>query len=295
MLLQRKGRGPFLSYTYPHGFIKFQIIISRINQLGNRPRPPTRVMATHQRAPSVANEHLMTVICAGNGHPTPLPLASSIRAWSTPPDVIKHNYDCHPLTCSRSWILEGWPTQQEKELLSQHLPSQHRHSDIHSSLLHLSWTEVYMMSPTEKEVPKYCPTVVGPVDQEPVLPLVSILFRRACHGSCANPRTEEAVTAPFGISLFSIPRGWMRHPVGRKANSFLFTHPSRSNSNQAYKETPFLWREEVRLRPLSNTDSAVFWTLAQGIPSQMRNDEQIICLPQSTLFLQGMGRKTFSM
>ena len=99
-----------------------------------------------------------------------------------------------------------------------------------------------------RSICKYCPTVVGPVDQEPVLLLVSILFRRACHGSRANPRTEEAVTAPFGISLFSIPRGWMRHPVGRKANSFLFTDPSRSNSNQAYKETlPFYCAKKLGL------------------------------------------------
>ena len=73
-----------------------------------------------------------------------------------------------------------------------------------------------------RSICKYCPIAFGPDDQEPVLPLGLILLRRTCHGSCANPQDEDAFTALFGISLFSIPRGWMRHSVGRKTKSFLF-------------------------------------------------------------------------
>ena len=86
-----------------------------------------------------------------------------------------------------------------------------------------------------RSICKYCPIAFRRVDQEPVLPLRLILLRRACHGSCCNPQDEDAFTASFGISLFSIPRLWMRHSVGRKTNFFLFTFTCRSNSNQAYK------------------------------------------------------------
>ena len=88
-----------------------------------------------------------------------------------------------------------------------------------------------------RSICKYCPIAFRRVDQEPVLPLLAILLRRACHGSCSNPQDEEAATAPFGILLFSIPRGWMRHSVGRKTNSFLFTFTRRSNPYKAYKKT----------------------------------------------------------
>ena len=44
-----EGGAPFLSYTYPHGFIKFKIVISRINRLRNRPRSPTSVITTSHR------------------------------------------------------------------------------------------------------------------------------------------------------------------------------------------------------------------------------------------------------
>ena len=81
--------------------------------------------------------------------PHPTPLAYSIRSWPTTRDVTENNYCCCSLTYSKSWNLEWWPTQQENKFLSRHLPSQHRYSDIHSILLHLSWTEVYMMSPTD--------------------------------------------------------------------------------------------------------------------------------------------------
>ena len=82
-----------------------------------------------------------------------------------------------------------------------------------------------------RSICKYCPIAFGRVDQEPVLPLRLILLRRACHGSCCNPQDEDAFTASFGISLFSIPRGWMRHSVGRKTNSFLFKFNCRFNSS----------------------------------------------------------------
>ena len=78
-------------------------------------------------------------------------------AWSTPRDVTENYYSCCPLRFSRSWNLEWWPTQRENESISRHLPSQHCHSDIHSTLLHLSWTEVDRMSPTENERSKVSP------------------------------------------------------------------------------------------------------------------------------------------
>ena len=82
-----------------------------------------------------------------------------------------------------------------------------------------------------RSICKYCPMLCWAADQEPWLPEVLTLFRRACHGWHPSDRVkvEEAVTAPFGISLFSIPRGWMRHSVGRKTNS-LFTLTCSSNS-----------------------------------------------------------------
>ena len=45
--------------------------------------------------------------------------------------------------------------------------------------------------------------------QEPEVPGPWALLRRACHGShpADDIQVEEAVTALFGISLFSIPRG----------------------------------------------------------------------------------------
>ena len=81
-----------------------------------------------------------------------------------------------------------------------------------------------------RSICKYCPMRFRRADQEPVLPLVWILLRRANHGSCVLPY-EEAVTALFGISLFSIPRGWMGHSVGRKTNYSLFTVTCRSDPN----------------------------------------------------------------
>ena len=110
-----------------------------------------------------------------------------------------------------------------------------------------------------RSICKYCPLANGrDDDQEPQLELVSLLLRRACHGS--HPKDEDAFTASFGISLFSIPRGWMRHSVGRKTNFFLFTFTCRNRLFYWWlqRDSPLLWREEVRIRSLSNTNSAVF-------------------------------------
>ena len=84
-----------------------------------------------------------------------------------------------------------------------------------------------------RSICKYCPMLFWRTDQEPVLPLVWILFRRANHGSCVLPY-EEAVTALFGISLFSIPRAWMGHSVGRKKNYSLFTVTCTSDPNAEF-------------------------------------------------------------
>ena len=54
-----------------------------------------------------------------------------------------------PLDMLQVMELQWWPAQRENESIWRHLPSQNRYSDIHSILLHLSWTEVYMMSPTD--------------------------------------------------------------------------------------------------------------------------------------------------
>ena len=82
-----------------------------------------------------------------------------------------------------------------------------------------------------RSICKYCPIALGLDDQEPLLPLARTLLRRACHGSYPELQNEDAFTASFGISLFSIPRGWMRHSVGRKTNSFLFKFNCRFNSS----------------------------------------------------------------
>ena len=88
-----------------------------------------------------------------------------------------------------------------------------------------------------RSICKYCPTAFEPVDQQPALPILWILLRRACHASCRDAQDEDAFTASFGISLFSIPRGWMRHSVGRKTNSFSFKITRRKIFNQACKKT----------------------------------------------------------
>ena len=100
----------------------------------------------------------------------------------------------------------------------------------------------------------------------------------------------------------------MRHSVGRKANSFLFKFTGRINSNQVYKKTlrfygakklglDFYRIQIARSSQLVGYISHMncYITLAQDIPSQIRDDEQIICLPQLNLFLQDMGRKVCSM
>ena len=100
----------------------------------------------------------------------------------------------------------------------------------------------------------------------------------------------------------------MQHSVGRKTNFFLFKFTCRINSNQAYRKTLRFYgakrlsldlyriqiaRSSELVGHISRLNCSI--TLAQGIPSKIRDDEQIICLPQSSLFLQDMGRKMFSM
>ena len=80
-----------------------------------------------------------------------------------------------------------------------------------------------------RSICKYSPIAFWRVHQTPAYPLASTLLRRACHGMVRDLKYEDAFTASFGISLFSIPRGWMRHSVGRKTNS-LFTLTCSSNS-----------------------------------------------------------------
>ena len=82
-----------------------------------------------------------------------------------------------------------------------------------------------------RSICKYCPMLFRRANQEPALPLVWILLRRACHGSYPDEKDEEPVTALFGIFLFSIPRAWMGHSVGRKTNYSLFTVTFRSDPN----------------------------------------------------------------
>ena len=72
-----------------------------------------------------------------------------------------------------------------------------------------------------RSICKYCPIAFWRVDQEPELPLFWILLRRACHGSYPDFHEEDAFTASLSISLFSIPRAWIRHSVGRNTNSYL--------------------------------------------------------------------------
>ena len=69
-----------------------------------------------------------------------------------------------------------------------------------------------------RSICKYRPIAFWRVHQAPTLALVLLLLRRACHGSYFELQDEDAFTASFGISLFSILRGWMRHSVGRKTD-----------------------------------------------------------------------------
>ena len=99
-----------------------------------------------------------------------------------------------------------------------------------------------------RSICKYSPIAFWRVHQTPAYPLVSTLLRRACHGMVRDLKYEDAFTASFGISPFSIPRGWMRHSVGRNTNSFLFSFTCWRNSNQVYKGQGF----ECRWRYVKN-------------------------------------------
>ena len=151
-----------------------------------------------------------------------------------------------------------------------------------------------------RSICKYCPVAFWRADQEPELPLFSILFRRACHGSYpAGVQDEDAFTASFGISVFSIPWGWMRHSVGRNTNSFLFTSLNETLRFYGARRLVLdLYRIQIArssklARCISRLNCSL--TLAQGMPSQISDVEKIMALQQSRFFLQGMGRKMFSM
>ena len=147
-----------------------------------------------------------------------------------------------------SWNLEWWPTQRENVDFTaftfttplfwysfQFAPFELNRSlyDVtHSYDEGLPWVAILFTTLSfPRSICKYCPIPFWLVDQDPTLARLWKLLRRASHGSNHDPRDEEAVTAPFGILLFSIPRGWMRHSVGRKTNSFVFTLTCRSNSD----------------------------------------------------------------
>ena len=87
----------------------------------------------------------------------------------------------------------------------------------------------------------------------------------------------------------------MGHAVGRKTNYFLFTvfrtsDPNKKSLSALYRMQ--MARSSALISYISRSNRYII--LAQGIPSQIMDDEQFICLPQSSLFLQGMGRKVFS-
>ena len=124
-----------------------------------------------------------------------------------------------------------------------------------------------------RSICKYCPIAFWSADQEPELPLFWILLRRACHGSYSNAQDEDAFTASFGISLFSIPRGWMRHSVGRNTNPSLFTFTSSSYSNQAHRGHGF----DSRWRNLKNIQVHL-WDNRWDCPANVRIISSILSL-----------------
>ena len=124
-----------------------------------------------------------------------------------------------------------------------------------------------------RSICKYCPVAFWSADQEPELPLFWILLRRACHGSYSNAQDEDPFTASFGISLFSIPRGWMRHSVGRNTNSSLFTFTSSSYSNQAHRGHGF----DSRWRNLKNIQVHL-WGNRWDCPANVRIISSILSL-----------------
>ena len=194
----------------------------------------------------------MNVILTWDRHPTPLPLTYSLRAWSTSRDV-KEGWGWPPV--DMLLVLEfRMVTQAARERVSLTAFTlttplfwysfQFASSELNRSLYDVTqWILMAEGLPCvaillttlsfPRSICKYCPIVFWRVHQAPAYPLFLILLRRACHGSDADPHNEDAFTASFGICLFSIPRGWMRHSVGRNTNYFLFTFTCRSNSRRS--------------------------------------------------------------
>ena len=230
------------------------IIISRINRLGNRPLSLTRVRTTSQA--SAFSSEWTSHDCHLHREQSPYPTSLSIfnpclvnsswcnrkQQWLPPVDMLqvlefrmvthaarqRVTFTAFTFTTPLFWYsFQFAPSELNRSL----------YDVTHWSNEGLPCVAILFTTLSfPRSICKYCPVVFEPADQEPVLPLVLILLRRACHGSCSGAQTEDAFTASFGISLFSIPRGWMRHSVGRKTNSFLFKFTCRSNSNQTYKK-----------------------------------------------------------
>ena len=192
--------------------------------------------------------------------PTPLPLAYSVRSWSTARHITENNYGLLPLdmlqvmgfrvvthaargrvyftTFTFTTPLFWYSFQFDPSELNRSLYDvTHWSSDGLPCVAILFTTLSFPMS-----ICKYCPMVFRSVDQEPVLPLFWTLLRRACHDSYPGAWYEEAVTFWFGISLFSIPRGWMGHAVGIKTNYFLFT-VFRKNDPHAKSQSALYWMQ----------------------------------------------------
>ena len=206
------------------------MIISRINQRRNRPRSRNSVMVAFSSKWTFHECHLNM-----GQSPTPLPLAIaySIRlvnfSWRNRKQLLL-------LPLDMLQVLEfRMVTHAARERVSlttftfttplfwysfHFAPFELNRSLYDVTLWSLDGLPCVAILFTTLSFPrsicKYCPIAFRRLDQEPVLPLRLILLRRACHGSCSNPQDEEAVTAPFGILLFSIPRGWMRHSVAER-------------------------------------------------------------------------------
>lgn len=89
-----------------------------------------------------------------------------------------------------------------------------------------------------KSIWSHSPTWFDAADQEPVLWLLPTLLSRACQGSCLlRLQDEEAVTAEFGMSLFSIPRARMTHSIGKITNRRRFLCKIPRNK-QHYRKLP---------------------------------------------------------
>ena len=222
-------------------FNEFEImIIIRINRLGNRPRSPTRVITTSPTSTfsSELTSHDYHLHREQSPHPTPLSIFNPClvnsswrnkkQLWLPPVDMLqvldlrmvtqparkRVSFTAFTFTTPSFWYsFQFAPSELNRSL----------YDITHWSLDGLPCVAILFTTLSfPRSICKYCPIALGCDDQEPLLPLLWTLLRRACHGSYSDVQNEDAFTASFGISLFSIPRGWMRHSVGRKTNSFLF-------------------------------------------------------------------------